>query len=64
MLNKWKPPGSAVEPLALLRTLAVTNDDLPLTGLDSAVGEDSCTERPHACRDRRVINKKERNNDR
>jgi hypothetical protein len=51
MLNKWMPPGSVVEPLALLRTLAVMNDDLPLTGLDSAVGEDSCTKRPHACRE-------------
>jgi hypothetical protein len=50
VLNKRMPPGSAVEPLALLCTLAV-NDDLPLTGLDSAVGEDSCTERPHACRE-------------
>jgi hypothetical protein len=36
MLNKWMPPGSVVEPLALLRTLAVMNDDLLLTGLDSA----------------------------
>jgi hypothetical protein len=24
---------------------------LPLTGLDSAVGEDSCTKRRHACRE-------------
>jgi len=45
MLNKWMPPWSAVEPLALLRTPAVMNDDLRLTGLESTVGEDSCTER-------------------